>query len=94
MSVIATLAEPYGVTRIFFDCRDAPPDPADQQRIAQAIKQSVVIADLTSERWRYCLSPAPLEKAATGGRPVEGCTRIAWLKNGIEQGRAGGAEAS
>ena len=73
MSVIATLVEPHGVTRIFFDCRDAPPDPADQQRIAQAIEQSVVIADLKSERWRYCLS------AATGGRPVEGCTRIAWL---------------
>jgi hypothetical protein len=31
--VISTLVEPYRVTRIFFDCRDAPPGPADQQRI-------------------------------------------------------------
>jgi hypothetical protein len=50
MSVIATLVEPHGVTRIFFG------------RIAQAIEQSLVIADLKSERGRYCLS------AATSGR--------------------------
>jgi hypothetical protein len=73
MSVIATLVEPRGVTRIFFDCRDAPPDPADQQRIARAIEQSLAIADLKSERGRYCLS------AATSGRPAGECARIAWL---------------
>jgi hypothetical protein len=44
MPVISTLVEPDRVTRIFFDCRDAPPDPADQQRIEQAIQRSVGLA--------------------------------------------------
>jgi hypothetical protein len=41
MSVIATLIEPHRVTRIFFDCRNARADPADQQRVEQAIEASV-----------------------------------------------------
>ena len=44
MPVISTLVEPHCVTRIFFDCRDAPPDPADRQRIEQAIERSVALA--------------------------------------------------
>jgi hypothetical protein len=44
MPVISTLVEPHRVTRIFFDCRDAPPDPADQQRIEQAIERSFALA--------------------------------------------------
>jgi hypothetical protein len=44
MPVISTLVEPDRVTRIFFDCRDTPPDPADQQRIEQAIERSVALA--------------------------------------------------
>jgi hypothetical protein len=44
MPVISTLVEPHCVTRIFFDCRDASPDPADQQRIEQAIERSVALA--------------------------------------------------
>jgi hypothetical protein len=44
MPVIATSVEPRRVTRIFFDCRDAPPDPVDQQRIEQAIERSVALA--------------------------------------------------
>ena len=44
MPVISTLVEPHRVTRIFFDCRDAPPDPADQQRIEGAIEWSVALA--------------------------------------------------
>ena len=43
MSVIATLVEPHRVTRIFFDRRDAPPDPVDERRIEQAIEQSVAL---------------------------------------------------
>ena len=44
MPVISTLAEPHRVTRIFFDCREAPGDPADQQRIEQAIERSFALA--------------------------------------------------
>jgi hypothetical protein len=44
MPVISTLVEPHCVTRIFFDCRDASPDPADRQRIEQAIERSVALA--------------------------------------------------
>jgi hypothetical protein len=44
MPVISTLVEPHRVTRIFFDCRDAPADPADQQRIEQAIQRSIGLA--------------------------------------------------
>ena len=44
MSVIATLIEPRRVTRVFFDCRDAAPDPADRQRIEKAIGQSLASA--------------------------------------------------
>jgi PIN domain nuclease of toxin-antitoxin system len=45
MSVIATLIEPQRVTRIFFDCSDAAADPADRQRIEQAIEASIALAE-------------------------------------------------
>jgi hypothetical protein len=41
MSAISTLIEPHRVTRIFFDCRNAHADPADQQRVEQAIQASI-----------------------------------------------------
>ncbi len=44
MSVIATLIEPRRVTRVLFDCRDDPPDPADQRCIEKAIEQSIALA--------------------------------------------------
>lgn len=44
MSLIATLIEPRRVTRVFFDYRDAGHDPADKQRIAQAIERSIELA--------------------------------------------------
>jgi hypothetical protein len=44
MPVISTLVEPERVTRIFFDCREAPGDSADQQRIEQAIERSFALA--------------------------------------------------
>jgi hypothetical protein len=40
MSVISILIEPHRVTRVFFDCRDAAPDYADQRRIERAIECS------------------------------------------------------
>jgi hypothetical protein len=43
MSVISTLIEPHRVTRVFFDCRDAAPDPADRRRIEQAIERSLAL---------------------------------------------------
>jgi hypothetical protein len=43
VSVISTLIEPHRVTRVFFDCRDAAPDPADQRRIQQAIERSFAL---------------------------------------------------
>jgi hypothetical protein len=45
MSVIATSIEPHRVTRIFLDCRDAPPESVDLQCIKQAIEQSIAVAD-------------------------------------------------
>jgi hypothetical protein len=45
MSVIGTLIEPHRVTRIFFDCRNAAPDAADQRRIEEAIELSIVLGD-------------------------------------------------
>ena len=44
MPVISTLVEPHRVTRIFFDCRDVAPDPADRLRIEQAIERSIALA--------------------------------------------------
>jgi hypothetical protein len=43
MSVISTSIEPHRVTRVFFDCRDATPDHADQRRIEQAILRSFAL---------------------------------------------------
>ncbi len=44
MAVIAIVVEPHRATRILFDCRNADPEPADQQRIEQAIEQSIRLA--------------------------------------------------
>jgi hypothetical protein len=55
MSVIATVAEPHGVTRIFFDCRPADPDPRDEVRISDVIARTAAMA--TAE-------PKELPKAA------------------------------
>ncbi len=44
MSMIAALIEPHGVTRVFFDCLDAEPDPTDRRRIEQAIAHSIALA--------------------------------------------------
>jgi hypothetical protein len=41
MSVISTLIEPHRVTRVFFNCRDGAPDPADQRRIERAIERAI-----------------------------------------------------
>ena len=45
MSVIATSIEPHRVTRIFFDCRDAPPERLDLRRIERSVEQSIAMAD-------------------------------------------------
>jgi hypothetical protein len=44
MPVIATLIEPHRVTRVFFDCRDAAPNAADQRDIELAIECSTALA--------------------------------------------------
>jgi hypothetical protein len=75
MSVIATLVEPHGVTRIFFDCRDTPPDPADQQRITQVIEQSMVMAQADGDASEVL---ARLRVAVDGRRR----TAIRWLGPG------------
>ena len=49
MSVIAVSVEPDRVTRIFFDCRDAPPEPSDLRRIELAIEASNAAARGTEE---------------------------------------------
>jgi hypothetical protein len=45
MSVISTLIEPHRVTRVFFDCRDVDPNPADLRSIEQAIKRSIALPE-------------------------------------------------
>lgn len=44
MSVIDVLIEPNRVTRVFFDCRGAAPDPTDQWRIEQQVARSLALA--------------------------------------------------
>jgi hypothetical protein len=41
--------EPHRVTRIFFDCRDVAPDPADQRRIEHSVERSFVLAETDDE---------------------------------------------
>jgi hypothetical protein len=48
MSLVATLVEPGRVT-VFFDCRDAAPDPTDQRRIEQAFECSAALARADDE---------------------------------------------
>jgi hypothetical protein len=44
MSVIATSIEPHRVTRIFFNCRNVPPERFDLRRIEQSVEQSIAMA--------------------------------------------------
>jgi hypothetical protein len=43
MAVIDVLIKPHRTTRVFFDCRDAAPEPADQWRIEQGIARSIAL---------------------------------------------------
>lgn len=49
MSAVSTVIEPHRVTRIFFDCRDVAPDPADQRRIEHSVERSFVLAETDDE---------------------------------------------
>ncbi len=49
MSVIAITIEPNRVTRIFFDGRDLPPDPAERRRIERAVEDSYSLAEIAEE---------------------------------------------
>jgi hypothetical protein len=49
MSLIATSIGPHRLTRIFLDCSDAPPEPADLRRIERAIGQSITMADAVED---------------------------------------------
>jgi hypothetical protein len=49
MSVISTSIEPHRVTRVFFDCRNAAPDPADQRHIEQAIERSIALPQVDDD---------------------------------------------
>jgi hypothetical protein len=77
MSVIATSIEQHRLTRIFRDCRDAPPEPADLRRIEQAIEQSIALAqsagdDLESRKRSHAAEQHTKEQ--TYG--ATGCNRI------------------
>jgi hypothetical protein len=52
MSVIAISIGPDRLTRIFLDCRDAPPELADLQRIEQASGQSIAMAETVEDLHR------------------------------------------
>ena len=45
MALIAVQIEPRRATRIFFDCRDVAPDPADQRRIERTIRRSIELGE-------------------------------------------------
>ena len=71
MPVIGTLIEPHGVTRVFFDCRNAAPDAADERRVEEAIQSSIVMADaedpLADAREMF---PAEIADCMISWRPV------------------------
>jgi hypothetical protein len=41
MPMTEILVEPRRVTRVFFDCSDAAPDPTEPRRITAAIKEAL-----------------------------------------------------
>jgi hypothetical protein len=47
--VISTSIEPHRVTRVFFDCLNTAPDPADQRRIEQAIERSIALPQVDDD---------------------------------------------
>ncbi|HET7880130.1 MAG TPA: hypothetical protein VFL55_04535 [Acetobacteraceae bacterium] len=44
MPMIDIVVTPQHATRIFFDCRDVAPEPAEQKHIAQVIERSIALA--------------------------------------------------
>jgi hypothetical protein len=73
MPLIATSIESQRVTRIFLDCRAAPPDPADLLRIERAIEDSAALAGSTEETtvpndWGCRLLPRRHQRAAGDGQ--------------------------
>ena len=66
MSLIATKIEPHRVTRIFLDCRDAQPDPAELLRIERAIEDSARSAEELPSR------PAPSGGVTARATVLEG----------------------
>jgi hypothetical protein len=45
MSMINAVIRQHRATQVFFDCRDAAPDPADQRKIEQAIALSIALGE-------------------------------------------------
>jgi hypothetical protein len=85
MPLIATRIEPQRVTRIFLDCRDAPPDPADRLRIERAIEDSAALAESTEE----ALSQhETLGGSTVRSSPLEDASRYneapAWLRRAFK----------
>jgi hypothetical protein len=72
VSVIATVIEPHRVTRVFFDCRDAIPDPADRRLIELTVERSIALAESDDDAQETLAlgrvtgsSPAPVPSHAT-----------------------------
>jgi hypothetical protein len=73
MPLIATSIEPQWVTRIFLDCRDAPPDPVDLMRIERAIEDSAALAESGEEGPGQ---PETIGVATAGARALEAGHRL------------------
>jgi hypothetical protein len=58
MSMIDAVIRQHRATRVFFDCRDAAPDPTDERRIEQAIERSIALGEAEDDE------PAVLPLAA------------------------------
>jgi hypothetical protein len=49
MSMIDAVISQHRATRVFFDCRNSDPDPADQRRIEQAIALSIALGEADAD---------------------------------------------
>jgi hypothetical protein len=58
MAVIDVVIKPHRMTRVFFDCRDEAPEPADQWRIEQGIAHSTALADADDDAQEMLLLAA------------------------------------
>jgi hypothetical protein len=58
MPVLAIQIEPYGRTRVFFDCRASAVEPMDRRCIEQAIERSFALVPTDDDTSEFLLPAA------------------------------------